>query len=136
MWNKFMHSGQGNVVKAMKVDFWNAGYARLENELNQIKNIIQVRKCHILFIGEANLWEGVDEEKVKIKGYKLQTCCMIKNVERKCSRIVAYVKEFIKFKVIQELEDRNFSSIWMEVGLPTAASSYWVVYIESISILR
>ena len=88
-WNKIMHATNGNISKAMRIDYWNPGYAKLENKLNQIKNIIQSRKPHVLFIGEANLWEADDKKTVKIDGYTLVTSCMMRNQERKYSRIVA-----------------------------------------------
>ena len=85
-----MHICQGNKNRALKVDYWNAGSADLENKLNQSKNVIQSRYPHVLFIGEANLWKDADREKCKLDGYTLVPCSMIKNDERKCSWIVGW----------------------------------------------
>ena len=83
-----------------------------------LKNLLQVRKPHVLFVGEANLWKDAERNKCSIEGYNLVTSSMIDNVNSNVSRIVAYVKHGIRFNKIRNLEDKNFSSIWMEVGLP------------------
>ena len=69
-------------------------------------------------ISEANFWRHHDLTLTEIDNYKLETTQMIDVPDRKCSRLVMFVKDGVKSKRLPEFESDNVSSIWLELGLP------------------
>ena len=104
--------------RELRIVSWNSGHTYLINQMNEVKMLVQEKSPHILFVSESNLRRSHDKEKVELDGYGLQTTRMIRCLDRQASRLVAYVKDGIIAKRREDLETDDFSSIWMEVGLP------------------
>ena len=117
--NKKWKSIYGNRrTEELSIISWNAGATYLMNQMNEVKWLLDEFNPHILFLPESNLLRSHDRDKVEIEGYTLHTSLMIRNADRQTSRIVAYVKEGIIVRRREDLELDDFSSIWLEAGLP------------------
>ena len=115
--NKDLHLKHGN-RKCLKIDSWNSGHSQLNNQMNEVKMLVQKRRPHLFLIKEANLWKSQGVDVVKLDGYKIFKTKMYDEERRQCSRVVVYVQNGVKVKQLYELESCNFSSIWLEVSVP------------------
>ena len=68
------------------------------SKINHIKQIVQTRKPHVLFIEELNLWKHHDRNLAEIEGYYLHATKIIDNPRRQIFRIVDYVRQSIRVK--------------------------------------
>ena len=117
--NRMQKMQHGNRKQCeLKILSWNSGHSYLTNQINEVKWLIQEKTPHILFVSESILRQSHDKSLVEIDGYSLHTTSMIENPERQVSRLVAFVKDGIVVKRRRDLEKEDFSSIWMEAGLP------------------
>ena len=73
---------------------------------------------HILGISEASFWTDHNLEDVQIPNYKLFLANTLKNPQLNVSRVAVYVHEDINVKIREDLMTEDFSSVWLEVGLP------------------
>ena len=73
---------------------------------------------HILGVLEAYLFEGHNPMYVAISDYNLHLCPTMYNPELAYSRIVVYVHKSLVCIVRNDLMCDNYSSIWLQVGLP------------------
>ena len=73
------YGNRGKAGKALVLAGWNAGNAYLENKLNEIENVIETVKPHVLVVSEGNLRQCVDQTTVQIPGYELITAETITN---------------------------------------------------------
>ena len=73
---------------------------------------------HILGISEANFKQGHDIEDVQLADYDMFLSNTFDNDDLAVSRVVAYKHQSLVGSLQQDLMSDNFSSIWMEVGLP------------------
>ena len=85
--------------------------------MSEVLVVLNHTKPHVFFVSESNLWHAHDREEVEIEGYKLLTTKMLNNKDRHVSRIVGYVKSDLIYRCRSDLEQEDFSSIWIEVGL-------------------
>ena len=118
--NREAHAREGNRnrTSSLRIDSWNSVSKQLINKIHLIKSLIDQRKPHILILQEANLWAHHDLKKVQIDGYRLVTSKMYEDHRRKCSRVVVYLKDCVRFRRLHNLELEDFSAIWLEVWLP------------------
>ena len=86
--------------------------------MSEIKNIINHHKPHILGLSESNLIDVHDQNLVAIEDYNLHVCPTLHNPSLKISRVVVYTHKSIVAKLRPDLMCNNYSSIWLEVGLP------------------
>ena len=108
----------GNKKHGMKLVHWNKGSSFLENKLDEIQALIQQHKPHVLGLSEANLFKHHDMSKVKIPDYELHHCISLNDPDLQVSRVVVYTHCSLVVKVRDDLMDKKFSAIWLEVGLP------------------
>ena len=73
---------------------------------------------HIIGISEANLLKNHDISEVQIAEYELITSTTMDNISLQYSRVVVYKHSSIISKVRKDLMSPDFSSIWLECGLP------------------
>ena len=104
--------------KGIKLCHWNAGNAHLRNKVNSIEGVVSRYGPHILGISEANLFKRHDLSEVQIEDYELITSLTMDNANLEYSRVVVYKHSSIISKVRKDLMSPQFSSIWMECGLP------------------
>ena len=120
--NKSVHitnGNTGNQGKGITCIYWNKGPSFLKNKQEEIKQIIQDHKPHILGLGEANLKNCHDLEEVKIQGYNIHADSAIACTELgNTARVVVYTHELVRVKRRHDLECNDVSAIWMECGLP------------------
>ena len=106
--------------RGIKMAHWNLGSAHLRNKLNEIETIISDYRPHILGISEANLFKSQNIDDVMLDEYELFTSLTLENPELEVSRIVVYKHKSLVGSLRKDLMNDNFSSIRMEVGLPTS----------------
>ena len=73
---------------------------------------------HILGISEASFWSDHNLDDVQIPKYKLYLANTLLNPQLNVSRVAVYVHEDVSVKVRNDLMNDEFSSVWLEVGLP------------------
>ena len=108
----------GNRNKGIKIAHWNKGGAFLINKMPDVQNVIQQHHPHILGLSEANLLDTHDQNIVAIPDYTLHVCPTIDNPALRTSRVVVYTHKDVIVKIRPEFMSTNYSSIWLEVGLP------------------
>ena len=84
----------------------------------EIKNIINGLHPHIMGLSEANLKASHDQNLVQLTDYVLHTCLTLNNPTLNTSRVVVYTHRSLVVKVRTDLMCENYSSVWLEVGLP------------------
>ena len=73
---------------------------------------------HIFGVSESNLLKKHKIEDVQIPDYELITALTMENPNLQYSRVVVYKHSSIISKVRKDLMSNEFSSIWLECGLP------------------
>ena len=114
-WARYIN---GNRNKGIKLCHWNIGGGYLCNKMETIETLIADYSPHILGISEASFWSHHNLEDVKIPEYKLFLANTLHNPRLKVSRVAVFVHEDISVKVREDLMTDDFSSIWLEIGLP------------------
>ena len=104
--------------KGIKIAHWNKGNSLLVNKIQEIKTIMLAEKPHIIGLSEANFLDRDDKQLVSIDEYNFHICKTINNPKLKISRVVVYTHVDIIAKLRPDLMSDEFSSIWLEVGLP------------------
>ena len=117
--NKLARSTNGNRQnRGMKLAHWNAGSAHLKNKMHEIEQVVSENHPHLLGISEANFKRGHDVEEVQLDDYDLILSKTIENDQLQVSRVVCYKHQSLVGKVREDLMSDQFSSIWLEIGLP------------------
>ena len=117
--NKYAKYTYGNRKQAgIRIFHFNKGNAHLCNRINEIENIISTHRPSILGLSEGNFYQHHDLDSVQIENYKLINAKTLNNPELKVSRVCVYLHNSMVGRVREDLMDNNFSSIWVEVGLP------------------
>ena len=104
--------------RGIRLAHWNAGSAHLQNKMTQLELAVADHHPHILGVSEANYKQGHDIEDVQLADYDLFLSKTFENNNLTISRVVAYKHQSLVGGLRQDLMSDNFSSIWMEVGLP------------------
>ena len=105
-------------TKGIKIAHLNKGPGFLKTKLNDIENAISSFKPHILGVSEANLMHDHDENDIQLSDYSLVKCPTILNASLKYSRVVVYIQNSMVYKLRNDLMSSEYSSIWVQVGLP------------------
>ena len=117
--NHFSKYTNGNRKKnGIRIYHLNKGSSFLANGMHEIENVIIKHRPHLLGISESNYFRGHDYENVQIENYKFFTAKTLENENLKVSRVCVYLHNSMVGKIREDLMDENFSSIWLEVGLP------------------
>ena len=117
--NKEMRMKNGNrASRGIKIAHWNLGSAELQNKMCEIEAAVEKVKPGIFGISEANLSKNTDLKLVQLEGYKLLTAKTLKNPNIGMSRVVVYLSETLAGKLREDLMSEDFSSIWVELGVP------------------
>ena len=90
----------------------------MKNKTDTIETLVSDYSPHILGISEASFWTDHNLEDVQIPNYKLFLANTLKNPQLNVSRVAVYVHEDINVKIREDLMTEDFSSVWLEVGLP------------------
>jgi hypothetical protein len=117
--NHFSKYTNGNrKSNGIRIYHFNKGSSFLANGMHEIENIIIKHRPHLLGISESNFFRGHDYDNVQIENYKFITAKTLENEDLKVSRVCVYLHNSMVGKIREDLMDENFSSIWLEVGLP------------------
>ena len=117
--NQFVKAINGNRdARGIKLAHWNPGSAHLHNKMTQLELAVADHKPHILGISEANFKRGHDLEDVQLGDYDLFLSKTFDNDDLGVSRVVCYKHTSLVGGLREDLMSDNFSSIWMEIGLP------------------
>ena len=104
--------------RGLKLAHWNAGSAHLYNKMQDIEKVISDYHPHVLGISESNLKKDHDLQDVQLEEYEIITSKTLNNEQLNISRIVCYKHQSVVGKVRNDLMSDQFSSIWLELGLP------------------
>ena len=104
--------------RGLKLAHWNAGSAHLVNKMDEIEQVIADHSPHLFGISESNLKSSHDIRVVQLQDYDLILSKTIENDQLQMSRIVCYKHHSLVGQVREDLMSDEFSSIWLEVGLP------------------
>ena len=120
--NKLMHILNGNREsrgKGIVCSYWNKGSSYLKNKQDDIKQLIQDHRPHILGLGEANFKKDHKEDDVTIQGYKLNvdSAIDISSLDN-TARVVIYTHDSVRVTRRPDLELENIAAVWLEAGLP------------------
>ena len=117
--NKLVKARNGNRQnRGIKIAHWNAGSAHLVNKIHEIEQVVAENHPHLLGISESNLKRAHDLDDVQLQDYDLILSKTIDNDQLQVSRIVCYKHHSLVGKVREDLMSDEFSSIWLEIGLP------------------
>ena len=104
--------------RGIKLAHWNAGSAHLVNKMHEIEQVVSSNHPHVLGISEANFKRGHDVDEVQLQDYDLIQCKTLDNDNLQVSRVVCYKHQSLVGKVREDLMSDQFSSIWLEIGMP------------------
>ena len=104
--------------RGIKLAHWNAGSAHLHNKMDDLEQVVADHHPHVLGISEANFKQGHSLDDVQIQEYDLVLSKTIGNDRLGVSRVVCYKHQSMVGKVREDLMSDQFSSIWLELGLP------------------
>ena len=104
--------------KGLKITHWNLGSAYLGNKIHEIETLVADFHPHILGISEANYFRSQSGAEVMLDEYELIPALTMDNPNLNVSRVVIYKHKSVVVKLRKDLMCDNFSSIWVEVGLP------------------
>ena len=117
--NRLARAKNGNRQnRGLKLAHWNAGSAHLVNKMHEIEQVVSDNKPHLLGISEANFKRVHDIDDVQLQEYDLVLSKTIDNDQLQVSRVVCYKHQSLVGKVREDLMSDEFSSIWLEIGLP------------------
>ena len=80
-------------ANGIKICHWNKGPGFLQNNVTEVKNIVNKLHPHIIGISEANLHQHHDQGLVQLEDYVLHISPTINNASLKTSRIVVYTHQ-------------------------------------------
>ena len=104
--------------KGIKLAHWNAGSAYLHNKVDDLVEVVADLHPHVLGVSEANFKREHSLDEVQIQDYDLVLSKTVENDQLRTSRVVCYKHQSLVGRVRNDLMDDNFSSIWLELGLP------------------
>ena len=104
--------------KGIKLAHWNAGSAYLHNKVDELVEVVADLHPHVLGVSEANFKREHSLDEVQIQDYDLVLSKTVENDQLRTSRVVCYKHQSLVGRVRDDLMDANFSSIWLELGLP------------------
>ena len=112
-WKKKWRTKSQEKDEGIKLGFWNKGGALqpLREKRNEIENIIKTNSFGVFGIAEANLFEHDDLTDVEIEGYKIFWDKGRKNIKRRNSRCVLYIRNDLSYKLRKDLMEDNCPEI-------------------------
>ena len=117
--NRLVKATNGNRdSKGIRLAHWNPGSAHLRNKMDTLELVVADHQPHLLGISEANFKKVHDVEDVQLQDYELFFSKTLENNDLAISRVVCYKHNSLVGGVRADLMCDNFSSIWMEIGLP------------------
>ena len=79
---------------------WNKGNSHITRTINEINNMKNEHKPHIIIINEFNYTLQMDINQAKLNGYKLELDELHRG--NKQSRTAMYIKDFLSYKRVKE----------------------------------
>ena len=113
---RYINGNRSN--RGIKITHWNLGSSYLVNKIQEIETLVADFRPHLLGISESNLFSSQNQDDVMIEDYELFTALTIENRDLQVSRVVVYKHKSLVAKLRKDLMSEDFSSIWLEVGLP------------------
>ena len=114
-WARYVN---GNRNKGIKICHWNIGGGYLCNKMDTIEAILLDHSPHIIGLSEASFWGEHNLDDVRIPNYKVFFANTLNNPSLNISRVAVYVHQDVTVRLREDLMSQDFSSIWLEVGLP------------------
>ena len=117
--NKQVKAVTGNRAnRGIKIAHWNMGSAHLHNKMLEVEHVVSEHHPHVLGISEANFKRGHDLDNVQLEDYDLILSKTFDNDQLQVSRVACYKHHSMVGQVRNDLMSDEFSSIWLELGLP------------------
>ena len=119
--NKNCHILNGNLanINSFKMVHINKGNSNFENKYDDLAQILDHFKPHILSIQEANY---NIESNIGFRGYKIEYNQL--NKSHKMARTVVLIKEDIPYERCKNFENEYVSSVWVQIFLSKSKSFY------------
>ena len=108
--NKSIKIIKGNRKSNYKILHWNLGARYWQNKLEDIEVLLNQYKPDLCLISEANLWRGLEPDKMEIGGHTLIFPKTMQTQDH--ARIILIVTK------LEELMDDSMASIWVRIGNP------------------
>ena len=86
--------------------------------MDEIELAVSEHHPHLLGVSEANLKRVHDIQDVQLQEYDVILSKTMENDQLHVSRVVCYKHQSLVGKVRDDLMSDQFSSIWLEIGLP------------------
>ena len=102
----------------IKLAHINLGGGYLINKINEVENIIAGYKPHVLGISETRFQDFHNIDDLYIQDYSVYFSKTLQNPSLKTSRIAVFVHKDIVVRERSDLMSDEFSSVWLELGLP------------------
>ena len=115
---RYKYGNRREKKNGITIMHWNKGPSLLQNKMDDLENIIDKYRPHVLGLSEGNLRKHDDISLVQLKDYTLHVCPTLNNLDHGVSRIVVYTHKSLVVKPRPDLMNQWVSSIWLEVGLP------------------
>ena len=108
----------GNIRgSGLRLCHWNKGGSYLINCKNEIEQVIDQYRPHVLGISESNFYSNHSLDDVQIENYNLYFSKTLKNPNLNISRVAVYVHTDVVVTVRNDLMTDNVNSVWLEVGI-------------------
>ena len=94
--------------QGINICHWNKGGGYLTNRINEIENVIDTFRPHLLGISEANVWKNHDIQDIQIENYNVHLAKSIENPNYHVSRVVVYTHKDLCVKIRHNLMNDTF----------------------------
>ena len=117
--NREVHAKNENLAnrgKPIKICYWNKGSSYLCNKQEDIKEIINTHRPHVLSLGEEGFKKDHDLTEVQQPGYSLHLdqCQASLGV----SWCAVYTHNSLSVKRRYDLENEGIATVWLQLGWP------------------
>ena len=111
-------NGNGRRRNGLRMAHVNLGGGFLINRMNEIEHLIEDHKPHVLGVSETRFDKNHNLQDLYIENYDVYFSKTLQNPLLNTSRCTVFVHKDVVVKERKDLETDNFSSVWLELGLP------------------
>ena len=110
-WAKYTY---GNKAVARGIKNYHLNIRSLINKVTEFKYVIKQHSPHILGLSECELKKPINEDLLKIPGYKILFPKSWSQVGY--ATVVVYIKSSLSYEQLHDYEEANIQSIWIKGG--------------------
>ena len=113
-------NGNRTVNSNLSILHWNGGSRKWQNKRLDIELLLREKNPDMLYVSEANLWEGLDSVDKDIPGFKLYLPNTMSTLKH--ARLVLLAKDDLPIQILEEKTDTEAAMIWAKVGTTRRSS--------------